>query len=446
MNRFFPTVAIVLTLVFNGSTAAFAQIGGFSNTGEGGRGLINMQSARTYGKGAVVFGVKSFIMERKTLVIDNLGTAVEKKDFPSIFCVPVAFGLTDEIDLTAALYGFHDARHWKYDSDVTLGYSSPVTGLGASSVGVKIRMPFALDSPVQIAGRFGAVFDTSTEQLDGMNYRWTRKGTDIETSFYETLDITSFLSLHLEQGYVLSGTEAYDDQFIGSAGLELHIRNWWTACCEVNNRTFLGTSPQSIFQAGNDPDRYYSLYGEPAIGNPGYIKDKDADFKEDFLVISPSLIFRLNGNISIDIGAHINIADQVDPKETFQLVGGFTFTTHVKSMIDTDRDGIKNSIDIEPDTPAGFPVDRRGKSLDTDRDGVPDGADREADTPPGAKTDDLGVGVDSDGDGVYDGVDIEPGTPSGYPVNSSGVALDDDGDGVPNPIDREPDTQKGATV
>lgn len=44
---------------------------------------------------------------------------------------------------------------------------------------------------------------------------------------------------------------------------------------------------------------------------------------------------------------------------------------------------------------------------------------------------------DSDGDGVTDQFDMEPNTPAGAPVDSRGVAKDTDGDGVPDYMDKE---------
>jgi len=48
---------------------------------------------------------------------------------------------------------------------------------------------------------------------------------------------------------------------------------------------------------------------------------------------------------------------------------------------DTDNDGVTDQFDIEPNTPAGCPVDSKGKSRDTDGDGVPDCRDKELITP-----------------------------------------------------------------
>jgi len=49
---------------------------------------------------------------------------------------------------------------------------------------------------------------------------------------------------------------------------------------------------------------------------------------------------------------------------------------------------------------------------------------------------------DADGDGVTDQFDMEPNTPAGSPVDSHGVSRDTDGDGVPDVKDKEPLTAR----
>jgi OOP family OmpA-OmpF porin len=86
------------------------------------------------------------------------------------------------------------------------------------------------------------------------------------------------------------------------------------------------------------------------------------------------------------------------------------------------------------------------KPADSDGDGVIDSEDRCPDTPAGAKVDARGCELDSDGDGVTDSRDQCPETPAGAKVDARGCEPDDDGDGVADSKDKCPDTHKGAKV
>src|SRR5439155_9241102 len=57
---------------------------------------------------------------------------------------------------------------------------------------------------------------------------------------------------------------------------------------------------------------------------------------------------------------------------------------------DSDGDGVPDSKDACPGTPAGAVVDQRGCPLDADQDGVPDGIDQCPNTPAGTKVDATG--------------------------------------------------------
>ena len=91
---------------------------------------------------------------------------------------------------------------------------------------------------------------------------------------------------------------------------------------------------------------------------------------------------------------------------------------------DDDNDGVLNSKDKCPKTPAGTKVDADGCTLilDSDNDGVNDTIDKCPNTPAGTKVDANGckLDLDKDKDGVLDSKDICPNTPLGEAVNSDG--------------------------
>lgn len=122
---------------------------------------------------------------------------------------------------------------------------------------------------------------------------------------------------------------------------------------------------------------------------------------------------------------------------------------------DDDGDGVDNSLDLCPTTPAGETVDANGCSdtqLDDDADGVSNAADLCPATPAGETVDANGCSdtqLDDDADGVNNATDTCPATPAGETVDANGCSdtqLDDDADGVNNAIDQCLATPAGETV
>ncbi len=113
---------------------------------------------------------------------------------------------------------------------------------------------------------------------------------------------------------------------------------------------------------------------------------------------------------------------------------------------DADNDGVADSMDRCPGTPARLKVDARGCEIDSDGDGVGDSLDRCPTTPTGAKVNAQGCELDSDFDGVVDSKDRCPTSPVGAKVNAQGCELDSDGDRVVDSKDRCPNTPAGTKV
>ena len=124
-------------------------------------------------------------------------------------------------------------------------------------------------------------------------------------------------------------------------------------------------------------------------------------------------------------------------------------------QLDTDGDGVNDSLDQCPNTPAGETVNAEGcalSQLDSDIDGVKDDLDQCPNTPIGETVNADGCAssqLDSDNDGVNDAIDQCPNTPVGETVNSEGCSpsqLDTDNDGVNDNIDQCPETPSGESV
>lgn len=127
------------------------------------------------------------------------------------------------------------------------------------------------------------------------------------------------------------------------------------------------------------------------------------------------------------------------------LTGRLAFRADVRTLYHVD---VKN---FSPMATVGLSYMLGGKSepkppADSDGDGVADTSDACPGTPAGTAVDARGCPRDSDGDGVLDGDDACPRTPSGVSVDSRGCPLDSDGDGVPDHQDECPDTPAGARV
>ena len=126
-----------------------------------------------------------------------------------------------------------------------------------------------------------------------------------------------------------------------------------------------------------------------------------------------------------------------------------------QSQLDDDDDLVMNDIDLCPNTPAVATVDAAGCSssqLDDDGDEVMNDVDLCPNTSPGATVDSDGcsaIQLDSDLDGVPDADDLCDDTDTGLPVDVNGCAtnqLDSDGDGVTDDIDACPGTPAGEEV
>lgn len=95
----------------------------------------------------------------------------------------------------------------------------------------------------------------------------------------------------------------------------------------------------------------------------------------------------------------------------------------LKSLGDSDEDGVADIFDKDPNTPDGSIVDGAGRPLDADGDGVPDNVDKERFSTSGSEVDGDGVARDSDHDGVADIKDDEKNSAAGAYVDAKGRTI-----------------------
>lgn len=147
----------------------------------------------------------------------------------------------------------------------------------------------------------------------------------------------------------------------------------------------------------------------------------------------------------------LNITVNSNQPQEQILLDNTIIKANVNTAGDDDNDGIINTDDNCPNTPAGETVDANGCSqsqLDDDNDGVPNNLDNCTNTPANSTVDENGCTVttiaDSDKDGVADADDDCPNTPSEDTVDENGCTVttvtDSDNDGIADADDDCPNT------
>ncbi|WP_299666216.1 OmpA family protein [uncultured Polaribacter sp.] len=108
----------------------------------------------------------------------------------------------------------------------------------------------------------------------------------------------------------------------------------------------------------------------------------------------------------------IGVAVKLGKKKVFTIWGEEKDGGRNKfKIVDTDKDGVMDQLDIEPNTPAGVMVYGNGKAVDSDKDGLPDYRDRCPLVYGPESNQGCPLNVDSDGDGILDNKDLCPATP-----------------------------------
>lgn len=271
-----------------------------------------------------------------------------------------------------------------------------------------------------------------TEQLD---LEFNGQGYLIERDSRVNKDYTYGAGLDLR--YVLADSTGFGLFFLFGAGALYE---------DVMNDT--GVSP--YLNTGFSVN-FWEFLGVPNLSVRSDLRFYGVDRKDSSGFNSAAMSNENFGDGHFNIGFQLDFAEDAPP---------------VALISDTDGDGVIDTSDACPATPAGSAVDGSGCPLPGDADGdtINDTLDKCPDTAPGVLVDASGCpiatapmplpmpqaapAVDSDGDGVLDQFDACPSTPPGFPVDTRGcpVSRDLDGDGVFNQDDACPNTPRTMRV
>jgi outer membrane protein OmpA-like peptidoglycan-associated protein len=328
----------------------------------------------------------------------------------------LTYNLTNEVELSGVIYGIGQGflysdrgRNDKF-----------ATGLGASRVAAKFRLPFAensFDLASRIAltmpmGRNFAVHPSHPQETD----QW-----GLELMALQSFQLGQSLRWHLNEGFRWQGLKnsahPKDDLLLAVTSFDYNLGRNWLAYSELASAVEM---------------------------------DKKIQPLQDRLVFAQGVQYLTPWNFALNMGANIGLSQKrrdgtLKRAEGVQVVFGISLATRTYQP-DDDHDGIPNFSDLEPGTPREWAVDSKGRTLDSDGDGIADTVDQEPHTHYGALVDKYGRAFDSDQDGIPDGIDKEPHSPVSTLVDAYGRALDSDEDGVPDGIDLEPQTPKGTLV
>ncbi len=400
-------IRIVFAAVFFMPVYLFSQEDQFPAQ-EGGRGFINTFTAETFGRGFIGANFSGIYNTTNLSGVSGTEELV-------IGTSTLTFDMSDELELSGVLYTIGRGVLHKEDNRMDHLQS----GFGSARLGLKYKVPLNTDN-FDMAGRLAFHVPMGADFAIHPSYPYDNEEYGIEAMLIQTYRFSPSWKLHFNEAYRWQGLRddiVDDDLLITSTALEYRIAPGWTGFSEL-----------------------YSAIE---------MDDKVEPF-QDRLIFTQGVQYVTASNFGIRLGINLRLSEKrkdATPTraEDWRILLGISFGTRTY-LADDDFDGIPNSRDLDSQTPKGWPVDSRGRSLDSDLDGVPDGIDMEPQTPKGALVDRLGKAIDSDGDGVPDGIDQEPNSPNGAIVNVRGVAIDSDGDGIPDGIDLEPRTAAGAKV
>jgi OOP family OmpA-OmpF porin len=161
----------------------------------------------------------------------------------------------------------------------------------------------------------------------------------------------------------------------------------------------------------------------------GGLNNVDGSYDDNFVAnVGGGVKYNLQNNLSAFLEARF-LRDFDNSDNYYSMLLGIAYKFGFASKVsnnqekDSDGDGVIDSLDKCPNTPANYRVDSNGCIADSDGDGVADNLDACPNTPKGYPVDESGCPKDSDGDGVIDALDKCPNTPKGFGVDENGCAI-----------------------
>jgi outer membrane protein OmpA-like peptidoglycan-associated protein len=231
-----------------------------------------------------------------------------------------------------------------------------------------------------LAGYSPMAYMTNLNLLNssGVAYNWSALGVNFNQ---KRSDIRKQIKAQLDGSYETGGIVKNRDNNFGENKRDVyHFRHSFDFGAGLEYRVgksfSIGLETKLVYTASDYLDgKVYALLGNPANGTLATSYTPNSD-----IPIYTNLSFNFNlGNPKKRVAPlwWLNPLDYLysetnNPKHT-------KFPPVV--LPDADGDGVTDQFDVEPNTPAGCPVDSHGKSRDTDGDGVPDCRDKELITP-----------------------------------------------------------------
>ena len=314
-----------------------------------------------------------------------------------------------------------------------IGITYPNTDIAASTISaanVKRQLAFGFDISKFLTHSFAIQGKFITGKMSGIDsnkpqYRYhTDLLYDITINAYFQLGNISFLKRTPNlaiYGSIGAGIIKYNPHVSKDGGLT-YTSGYYVQTDSIRQQSYQNSSELVLpFTLGLKYriSKHCSITGEYSLRTTNFDK-LDGWYR---LLSEDDDYSYMNIGLTYHIGKKENVAEWYNPLHSV-YADLYDMKDKVDLMTkDSDKDGVADIFDKEPDTPEGTKVYGDGTSIDSDGDGVPDLKDSEPFSAKNAKVDAAGREIDRDGDGIPDTKDMEPNTAKGSLINNQGVTI-----------------------